>query len=357
MNGRDPISATKHLHFSSFRAHITALSSPMAEPAPANDQTTLQNPPKDPPIPPLSKSAQKKLLKQQRLETKKAERKAAIKEHKQRELQRRRREWAEKMSSLPEEEQSKLLEGRRLAREERMAQRAKERGLKIERLARARELGQKIVVDLEFSDHMTGSEIHSLAQQIMYCYAVNGRTTSPAHLWLLGCKGEIGTQLQRVPGFDKWMIEKDDKSYIEVLQDQTENLVYLTADAETVLDELDPKSIYIIGGLVDRNRWKGITMKKANEQGIQTARLPIGSFLKMSSSQVLTVNQVFEILIKYLETKDWKTSFFQVIPSRKRSDAEVEEDSENEEQEDGHDQRKRICVEESSHDNKESIPA
>jgi tRNA (guanine9-N1)-methyltransferase len=53
-----------------------------------------------------------------------------------------------------------------------------------------------------------------------------------------------------------------------------------------VLDELDLKKIYIIGGLVDRNRWKGITMKKASEQGIQTAKLPIGSYLKMSSSQV-----------------------------------------------------------------------
>jgi len=93
-------------------------------------------------------------------------------------------------------------------------------------------------------------------------------------------------QLQRIPGFDKWIIEKEDKSYIEALQNQKENLVYLTADAETILDDLDPTKIYIIGGLVDRNRWKGITMKKANDQGIQSARLPIESYLKMSSSQV-----------------------------------------------------------------------
>ncbi|KAJ1428640.1 tRNA methyltransferase TRM10-type domain [Sesbania bispinosa] len=54
-------------------------------------------------------------------------------------------------------------------------------------------------------------------------------------------------------------------------------------------------------------------MKKAQEQGIQTAKLPIASFMKMSSSQVLTVNQVVEILLKFLETRDWKTSFFAVI--------------------------------------------
>lgn len=99
----------------------------------------------------------------------------------------------------------------------------------------------------------------------------------------------MGNQLRRIPGFDKWIVEKEDRSYVEALQDQKENLVYLTADSENVLDVLDQKKIYIIGGLVDRNRWKGLTMKKAEEQGIQTAKLPIGNYLKMSSSQVQNV--------------------------------------------------------------------
>lgn len=121
----------------------------------------------------------------------------------------------------------------------------------------------------------------------MYCYAVNGRCASPAHLWLTGCQGEMQSQLLRVPGYEKWFIEKENRPYVEVFQERKEDLVYLTADSETTLEELDPKKIYIIGGLVDRNRWKGITMNKAKDQGVQTARLPIGDYLKMSSSQVL----------------------------------------------------------------------
>ncbi|MCI26119.1 tRNA (guanine-N1)-methyltransferase [Trifolium medium] len=123
----------------------------------------------------------------------------------------------------------------------------------------------------------------------MYCYAANGRCESPAHLWLTGCEGEMDDQLKKIPGFDKWIIEKEDKSYIEALQDRKDDMVYLTADSETVLEELDLKKIYIIGGLVDRNRNKGITLEKAQKQGIQTAKLPIGNFLTMSSSQVLFI--------------------------------------------------------------------
>ncbi|KAL4582881.1 hypothetical protein LXL04_007442 [Taraxacum kok-saghyz] len=74
-------------------------------------------------------------------------------------------------------------------------------------------------------------------------------------------------------------------------------------------------------------------MNKALEQGIQTAKLPIGNYLKMSSSQVLIVNQVMEILLKYLETKDLKTSFSHVIPQRKRCETEAKTKAECDEEE------------------------
>ncbi|KAL0443056.1 UNVERIFIED_CONTAM: tRNA methyltransferase 10A [Sesamum latifolium] len=281
----------------------------------------------------MSKNAQKRLLKQQRYEAKKAEKKAQMKEHKKREVERKRKEWQEKLASVGEEEREKLIEERKELRKERMEKRTEERGKKIERLQEARINGQNIVIDLEFSHLMSTNELHSLVQQIMYCYAINGRCVLPAHLWLTGCQGEMQNQLLRIPGYDKWVIEKEDRSYIEAFQDQKEKLVYLTADSETILDELDPKAVYIIGGLVDRNRWKGITMKKAKEQGIKTAKLPIGAYLKMSSSQVLTVNHVVEILLKFLETKDWKDSFFQVIPQRKRCEAGSDDNKEEVESE------------------------
>lgn len=47
--------------------------------------------------------------------------------------------------------------------------------------------------------------------------------------------------------------EKENQCYIEGMADGKEDLVY-------------PKSVYIIGGLVDRNRFKGINMTKALKQ-------------------------------------------------------------------------------------------
>jgi len=78
----------------------------------------------------------------------------------------------------------------------------------------------------------------------MYCYAVNGRSANPAHLWLTGCSGEMATHLQRIPGYDKWIIEKAAKPYIGASENGEENLVYLTADAETTLDYLDMSNIH-----------------------------------------------------------------------------------------------------------------
>lgn len=130
-----------------------------------NGQTTLVEA-SDTPQQPLSKRAQKKLLKQQKYEIKKAEKKALLKEHKKKEGERKRREWQETLDSIPEEEREKLIEARKGLRKERMEKRSEEKEKKIERLTQAKESGQKIVIDLEFSHLMSPNEINSLCQQV-----------------------------------------------------------------------------------------------------------------------------------------------------------------------------------------------
>ena len=57
------------------------------------------------------------------------------------------------------------------------------------------------------------------------------------------------------------------------------------------------------------------------KQGIRHGRLPIGDYIKMASRHVLTVNQVLEIMLRWLEIKDWEKAFLSVIPKRKLQEA------------------------------------
>lgn len=61
------------------------------------------------------------------------------------------------------------------------------------------------------------------------------------------------------------------------------------------------------------------------------------------------MNQVMEILLKFLETKDWKASFFQVIPQRKRCGADSGEyqgkvEGEDNQEKDDQSDKKKQCI-------------
>lgn len=99
----------------------------------------------------------------------------------------------------------------------------------------------------------------------------------------------------------------------------TPQIVYLSSDSEHTLDTLSPYTTYVIGGIVDKNRHKGLCHRRANELGIPTAKLPIGEYMQMQSRTVLTTNHVVEIMANWLETGDWGEAFLKAIPKRKEA--------------------------------------
>jgi tRNA (guanine9-N1)-methyltransferase len=52
----------------------------------------------------------------------------------------------------------------------------------------------------------------------------------------------------------------------------------------------------------------------------------------MASRHVLTVNQVFEIMLRWLENQDWEKAFMHVIPKRKLPETQQSKGIETEEQ-------------------------
>ena len=104
-------------------------------------------------------------------------------------------------------------------------------------------------------------------------------------------------------------------------------IVYLTSDSPNTLFCLQPYSTYIIGGIVDKNRHKGICYKKATDAGVKTAKLPIGDYMQMNSRFVLATNHVSEIIVRWLECGDWGKAFERVIPKRKGGVLKNKEDT------------------------------
>ncbi|PWO00128.1 guanine-N1--methyltransferase, partial [Tilletiopsis washingtonensis] len=99
------------------------------------------------------------------------------------------------------------------------------------------------------------------------------------------------------------------------------DVVYLTPDTDETLDELEEGKLYVIGGIVDRNRHKHLCLERAKALGVRVARLPIDAAhlgeRALAPRAVLTVNQVFDILLGWIETREWGAALDRGLPSRK----------------------------------------
>lgn len=278
----------------------------------------------------------------------------------------------EKKDATKHERRAKERQRRKERRHELKAQRAQNPEAYVPRVRTpAVPFGARVVVDLGFDDLMTADEATSLAAQLGYLYGANRSSANPfqevvfagagrvsgaslgfapphggAHVFPTAGSGEsslfrdrVGVHMeeknqgswrrwQRVKlleygGLERLWEARDaaDEAWANVAPSSKDDIVYLTADTDDTIDALEEGKTYIIGGIVDRNRYKNLCAKKAEALGIRTARLPIDpAFLagqRMNARKVLTVNQVFEILVGWTETRDWTAALQRGLPTRK----------------------------------------
>ncbi|GIL67053.1 hypothetical protein Vafri_20488 [Volvox africanus] len=223
------------------------------------------------------------------------------------------------LAAMTEEEKEAL----RKQKQERLdAFRDQERQLK-QRLKQSMDGGPRIIIDLDFEKYMTENDIRHLVKQLGFSYAANKQVERPVHMILTSFKDGVAAVANKmISGMNNWFITRTEEHYCELFPspDDKARLVYLTADAEQELDELDENLVYIIGGLVDHNRHKGLCERLAKASGITTARLPISRYVQLSSREVLTVNHVFQILVEFYARRDWASALDFVMPKRKRAD-------------------------------------
>ena len=273
----------------------------------------------------------------------------------------RQEEWKQKMEKIKAYKKEKKKEKKRLKREERekeellnpkITETKKEINKDIPFKSRKQikeefkekcKNGMRVIIDCDFEHLMDERSIKSMVRQIVDLYSINKYSTNPFRVILYGVGKQIKEGLEKsdyknwigieiyfkedYPNFDKFIediLYKDDK---RPMKDIKYNIYYLSADSENNIENIDKNSTYIIGGIVDRNKYKGLSLNKAKELGINHGKFPIGEYLKLQSSQVLTTNHTFHILNEFSIRHDWKEAFVSIIPKRKQEENEgIEED-------------------------------
>ncbi|KAI2467363.1 guanine-1-methyltransferase-domain-containing protein [Annulohypoxylon bovei var. microspora] len=333
------------------------------DPAPAPAPTTTSDPDLDPnptsaaattPVPALSKNQQRKLKQRESWKEKKRDKKfVRNKKRKDQQEKKRVEREAEIAAAAAEGREPVFDEPKRQPKPAQV------------------QAPVTVIIDCQFEKYMIEKELVSLSNQVTRCYSDNRNSRYPLHLFISSYGGYMKERNETIlqNQFKNWknvhFVESDfvgaatqakelmttpkEGQVIEVLAQDKEgdsislvtpnhepkkkqkstpvpepeapgvdkSIVYLTADSPYTLDRLEPGTSYVIGGIIDKNREKGLCYKIAREKNVRTAKLPIGDFMVMQSRHVLATNHVMEIMLEWLETGDWGTAFMKVIPTRK----------------------------------------
>ncbi|XP_039200776.1 tRNA methyltransferase 10 homolog B isoform X2 [Crotalus tigris] len=206
---------------------------------------------------------------------------------------------------------------RKCERERRKAKHAEQKGtapqlskrdlkaIAKDRLLEAKATGPQLCIDMSLTSHMTNKEISRLAAQIRRLYGSNKKAQKPFWLHLTGIVKNSPIYeacLRMNDGFANYLMDVTAESYLDLFP--LDMIVYLTPDSDNVLEEVDLQKVHILGGLVDESIQK--------ERHLQTARLPIQEYMvknvnaKNYHSTTLAINQVFDALSTFCDTKNWE---------------------------------------------------
>lgn len=259
---------------------------------------------KNPPPPGMTLSAYKKLLRKQKFEEKKEEWVLKRKE-KKKEKQAQKRKFREENPELAEQQREAAIQA-----------------AKNKRSKKQENVNVTVIIDCGFDEMMKDEEKTSLGSQLIRCYSDNKKAEKRVKLQISSFNKSLKTRFETVMHNQhlKWKnidLIEDDFTTKATPEELKSNYVYLSSDSDNLIETLDENKTYIIGGIVDKGRYKDLCKNKAESHGIPTGRLPIDEFVKISGRRVLTTNHVFEILLQWLVSKNWQVAFETALPPRK----------------------------------------
>ena len=178
-----------------------------------------------------------------------------------------------------------------------------------------------VVVDCAYDSFMSEKEINKTRMQILRCYhLLKSPDTKLFHLHLSNFQEDSNLNKsfqEKTPGFDSMFITKFAEPIFERFS--ASEIIYLTPDSPNLLESVSDEFVYVIGGFVDDNIKRHTSMRRCEENDLRTASLPISQYFEKVNhkQEVLTINQVCEILFSVYNGESWKEVFSKVLPTRK----------------------------------------
>jgi len=202
----------------------------------------------------------------------------------------------------------------------------------LERLMNAQQNGIKVCIDLQYAENMSSKEIQHLSNQLKRVYGSNKASKDPFNLTFCSLKKDDQIYKiceEKITGFSNFHVTMSELSVSSEFD--LSDIIYLTPDATQYLDTLSHDKVYVIGGLVDDTVQSKVSLQYSDQEGLTTRKLPISLYMEKAEAgtfkQILTVNQVFDILVKYQETNSWPVALQAGVPPRTGFVCKVEAES------------------------------
>jgi len=181
-----------------------------------------------------------------------------------------------------------------------------------ERFANPRAL--RVTVDVSYEQDSARAR-RSVAKQLCECV---GAAHANDDLALTYCawRGAVAEEAREFFFSDRWeCVRKDERDVDEAFA--REDVIYMSPDAEDVLDEIDVSKVYVVGGIVDlATRGMRTSVQRAAHSGFRAVRLPIREFKPEHTHEVLNIDAVVKILAARNTGLSWNAVFDQELPKR-----------------------------------------
>ncbi|BFZ10357.1 hypothetical protein BsWGS_13395 [Bradybaena similaris] len=187
------------------------------------------------------------------------------------------------------------------------------------RLSSAMQFGTPLVIDMDYVDMNSPSDLVPLTQQLWDMYCVNRADPMPFHLIFTNCSksNPIYRHLAlhhmiKTPFILATFTEESHKHLFPV-----QDLVYLSAQASACMGEFNPNMTYIVGAYYDPLVRKKGSFIRAGEQKIKCLRLPLSENVRWrhQASKDLDLHCLLSLLLAVKAKMSWKDALTTHLPT------------------------------------------